>query len=897
MLKYSTRRHLLSAGLALVCAVSTAAAQRPDSLARPTLRAVYLSGPIRIDGRLDEADWQRAVAAKEFTQARPNAGAPGSQPTEVRVLYDRDALYIGARAFDAHPDSIARQIARRDADDIYSDWIRIGIDSYLDRRTAFIFAISPRGLQRDEFRFNDNENDAGWDAVWASEVRIDSAGWTAEVRIPLSQLRFSVGEGGAGATKWGIQFGRVLARNQETSVWSPMPPQQPGVVSRYGDLVGLDSLVAPRRLEILPYVSSQVTRAPADAGNPFYESTATTGRVGADVRYGLPAGLTLTATVRPDFGQVEADPAVVNLTAFETFFPERRPFFLEGVDIFRFGKTVTLNDNNPSTFFYTRRIGRAPRRSLSSLGAAFTDVPVQSDIIAAAKVSGKTNGGLSLGLLGAVTREESGQFALPDGTRGAAVVEPRTQFLVTRLRQDYRQGNTVIGGVMTGVRRDLGEPDLAPLFVRDALVSGLDFEHRWGQRTWAVSGFLAGSRVSGDQRAMAGLQRSPIRAMQRPDADYLSLDTAATSLGGYFGTLSVARTGGEHWLGSMTYDETSPGYEVNDLGFQNRADFRSLSTALQYRETDIGRLMRGYEASLYFTTAANFGGDIVEQRASLLTSGQFNSFWKYSFWGFLQPETADDRLLRGGPLTRRPAEWQSHIGIDTDTRRAVVGHLNHEFNGNAAGEWRHTTSIGVNLRPSSALRFRLAPQYVRQYDVDQYVTAVNDPWATATFGRRWIFGDIDQSELSIESRAEWTFSPRLSLQLWAQPFVSSGIFRRFKEFTSPGDFDFDVYGRDRGTIARRSGPDGSLVVVDPDGGGAVPSFTFAEQDFLVRSLRGNAVLRWEYRPGSALFLVWQQQRSGFDATADLGATFDVGRTVRDPARNVFLVKVSYWLGR
>jgi hypothetical protein len=888
-------RRALPAGLLFVLNAPALGAQQSDSLPRPTMRAVFRTGEIRIDGRLDEEDWQRATPAGDFTQARPNPGAPASHPTEARVVYDREALYIGVRLHDARPDSIARQMARRDADDIYSDWIRIGIDSYLDRRTSFIFAVSPRGVQRDEFRFNDSENDELWDAVWRSATRIDSAGWTAEVRIPLSQLRFSVGA--RGVNKWGIQFGRVLARRSETSLWSPMPPQQPGVVSRYGDLVGLDSLASPKRIEVLPYVSSQVTRAPGTSANPFFEPTATGGRVGADVRYGLPAGLTLTATVNPDFGQVEVDPAVVNLSAFEVFFPERRPFFLEGVDIFRFGQSVTFNDNNPSNFFYTRRVGRAPRRSLEALGASFSDVPAQSDIVAAAKVSGKTNGGLSLGVLGALTREETGRYVLPGGTRGAAVVEPRTEFLVTRVRQDFRQGNTVVGGVVTGVRRDLSDAELAPLFVRDALVSGADFEHRWGDRTWAVSGFMAGSRVGGDARVMTALQRSPIRAFQRPDATDFSLDTTRTSLAGYFGTLSVARTAGEHWLGSLTYEETSPGFEVNDLGFQTRADFRSLSAAAQYRETRIGRVLQNHETSLYATTAANFDGDIVERRVSLLSSGLLRSFWSYSFWGFIQPETTDDRLLRGGPLTRKPREWQLRGGLTSDSRRAIVGEANYEYNTNAQGEWRHTVELGVEFRPTSAVRVQLGPQYTRQSDVDQYVTRITDPLATRTFGGRWIFGDIDQSEVSLETRAEWTFSPRLTLQLWAQPFVASGRFASFKEFATPGAFAFDTYGRDRGTIVRRGGATGDLVTVDPDGAGPAVPFTFQEQDFLVRSLRGNAVMRWEYRPGSTLFLVWQQQRQGLGDVTDLATAGDIGSAFRDPARNVFLVKLSYWLGR
>lgn len=874
---------------------AAANAQAADSLARPTLRAAFRTGDIRIDGRLDEADWRGAEAARDFIQNSPNPGAAATHPTDARVLYDRDALYIGVRMHDPRPDSIAQQMGRRDAGDIYSDWIRIGIDSYFDRRTAFIFAVSPRGIQRDEFRFNDTESDALWDAVWESATSIDSTGWSVEIRIPLSQLRFSVTP--EVPQKWGIQFGRMFARNQEADLWSPMPPQQPGVVSRYGDLVGLDSLESPRRLEVLPYVSSQVERAPGQPGNPFHKATDASTRIGADVRYGLPAGLTLTATVNPDFGQVEVDPAVVNLSAFEVFFPERRPFFLEGIDIFRFGQSVTFNDNNPSNFFYTRRVGRAPRRSFGSTGAAFTDVPSRSEIVAAAKVSGKTRRGLSLGTLGALTREETGRYTLPGGGIGEAPVEPRTAFLVTRLRQDFRQGNTVVGGVATAVSRAVDKPELASLFVRDAFVTGADFEHRWGRRTWALSGFLARSYVEGEAPVIADLQRSPIRAFQRPDSRTLTFDTTRTSLDGIFGTLSLARTAGEHWLGSLTWEHTSPGFEVNDMGFQTRADFRSISSAVQYRETRPNRFLRSYNVNAFMTASRNADGNIIEKRLSVLSGGLLNNFWGFNAWVFIQPETWDDRLLRGGPLSRKPTETQVQFGLTSDQRRVVTASSQYEYNFNAADEWRHTISAGLEFRPSAAARVQVRPQYVRQFDVDQYVTAIRDASATSTYGGRWVFGDINQSELSLETRAEWTFSPTLTLQLWAQPFVASGRYGLFKEFRRPGAFEFDTYGKDRGTITRHTGTDGSAVRVDPDGQGSAPAFTFAEQDFLVRSMRGNAVLRWEYRPGSTLFLVWQQQREGFSEAADLAATRDLGSPFRDAPRNVFLVKMSYWMGR
>lgn len=867
------------------------AAQVADTLPRPALRATYRTSPVTIDGRLDEEVWRSAPVARDFVQSEPQPGMAASERTEVRVAYDHAALYVAARMYDAAPDSIARQMGRRDDDDLFADWFRLAIDSYFDRRTGFVFGVSAAGVQFDAFLFNDGSDDQLWDAVWASAVQRDSLGWTAELRIPLSQLRYELPATGA-TPVWGIQFVRDFARNGERDWWSPTPPSQPGIVSRFGNLTGLDSLVKRQRVEVLPYVSSQVQRDPRDAANPFWEATDTRPRVGADVRYGLPKGLTLTATINPDFGQVEVDPAVVNLTAFEVFFPERRPFFLEGVDIFRFGGTLTLNDNNPSNFFYTRRIGRRPRRNLGALGATFTDVPTQSEVLAAAKVSGKTNSGLSVGVLGAATKRETGRYADPDGVIREATVEPRTEFVVSRLRQDFRQGNTVIGGVLTGVHRELGEAALQPLFVENSLVSGVDFEHRWDDRHWAFSGFLSGSRASGDRRVVTALQRSAIRGYQRPDASHLGVDTLATSLGGYFGTLSLAKLGGTHWLGSVTYEETSPGFEVNDLGFQTRADFRSLSTGVQYREQAIGRWFRNYSMSAFGTVAANFDGDVLEKRLSTFGEGELTSFWSINGLLSVSPEVMDDRLTRGGALARKPRQWISRVGFDSDWRRAVIVEGGVGFGGSAAGAWSWSVGGGVNLRPQPSARIALRPQYSRSFNVDQYVQTVGDTLARATFGRRHVFANVEASELSVETRMEWAFSPRLTFQLWMQPFVSSGRFTAYKEFATPGRFAFAEYGRDRGTIDRR----GDVLRVDPDGSGPATPFGVGVQDFTVRSLRGNAVLRWEYRLGSTLFLVWQQQREGFDGVADLSAARDLAAPFRAPASNVFLVKLAYWLG-
>jgi hypothetical protein len=884
---------------ALLLAAVPAHAQTAPPASPRVLSAAPALGAMRVDGRLDERAWAAAAPATDFVQTVPTSGAPASERSEVRVLYDRNALYIGYRLYDSRPDSIAAQLARRDASGIYTDWAHVAIDSYHDRRTAWRFSLNPRGVQADGAIFNDTERDALWDAVWEGAASIDSLGWVAEFRIPLSQLRYATGADGA-MRVWGINFARELARRGERAYWSETPPDAPGIVSRMGTLVGLDSLVAPSRLELIPYARAQVTRAPGNAADPFHDPTDGGIAAGLDLRYRLPRNLTLSASVNPDFGQVEADPAVVNLSAFEVFFPERRPFFLEGQDVFRFGGTRTFNDDDRPTFFYTRRLGRAPQRRLAGADVAWVDAPAQTPILAAAKVSGKTPGGWSVGALGAATRRQTARVASPTGARGRSPVEPGTGYGVVRLRRDLRGGNTVVGGIATAVARDVGDPAFSPLLPERAVAGGMDFEHAWGDRTWALSGVVAGTRVAGDPRALVRLQRAAYRLYQRPDAGHVVLDTTRGALAGRFSALSVAKTGGRHWLGSTTFEETTPGFETNDLGFQQRSDRRTWSNALTYRENRLGtrglaRLFREYSVSGYYTYARNLDGDVVASRPALGASGTFRSFWSASTMLSLSDAADDDRLTRGGPVVRVPGQWSVDADVSTDSRRAAVLSLAGSVGGNAAGEWARSAALELDARPSSALRVRFAPGYERRFDTDQYVTAAADPLATATFGRRYVFADLAREELAADVRVDWTFTPRVSLELFARPFVSRGRYVALKELAQPSAFGFAVYGRDVGTVARADG----RVRLDPDGTGAAPAIDLAEPDFAVRSLRGNAVARWEFRPGSTLFVVWQQQREGAPALdgrrGSLGR--DAVRAFGDRGTDVLLLKVSRWFGR
>ena len=880
----------------LVPSLSVALAQ-PDP-SRPNLRAHAVeSNAIRVDGRLDEAAWATAAPASGFVQMNPNPGQPASESTEARVAYDADALYVGMRMLDSQPTAIDTQLGRRDAG-FSGDWAFVGVDSYGEGRTGFVFAISAGGVQRDILLFDDVRDDESWDAVWDAAVTRDGEGWTAEFRIPLSQLRFSASEG---PQTWGIQFGRDHHRTNESSFWAPLLPSDDGMVSRFGELTGLRGLKAPRSLELLPYVAAGVTRAPGNAADPYYRTTAAEPRAGLDLKYGLTGDVTLTATVNPDFGQVEADPAQVNLGAFELFVEERRPFFVEGVDIFSFGRTRAYFTNDRPQFLYTRRIGRSPQRdgfvpdaaytAAGDEGDVYSDAPVQTPILGAAKVSGRV-GRFSVGVLNALTPRQMGRFQAigDDGVlrlSGEVPVEPLTNYTVARARGTF--GQTLLGGAATAVVRERGDDGLASLLPSGAFLAEADVEHRLAS-DWVVSGVVAGSRVQGSTDAIRRVQRAFPRLFQRPDADYLSVDSTATTLHGLTGEVALTKTGGTHWLGSVTGAFTTPGFDANALGFQSRADIANVGGIVIYQQNEpVGPFLR-YSANLFAGAGWNFGGDRTNTFVGGNLNGRLRSFWSGGLNMSLWPRTTSDRLTRGGPLATDPAGLNLNLNASSDSRKMVSGYAWTGMNRNELGSWYHGVEVGAEIRPTSALQVSIGPGLDASHTARQFVTAEDATQALPTFGRRYVFGEVDQVGVSMSVRGSWTFTPRLTLQLFARPFIAAGRFDRFSQMTEPGQLRFPVYGEDFGTATRDSR--GVTMLDAGDGGEPIT----VKPDFTVRALQGNAVLRWEYRPGSALFVVWQQSRSGSLDDGDLRLRRDVRGLWRDDDRtNTFLVKLSYWL--
>ena len=881
--------------LFLLAAVAAPALGQPAAHRSLTATPVE-AGAVRLDGVLDEPAWAAAEAQSDFVQYAPAPYEPLDEQTEVRVLVGPSALYVGMRMHDAQPGAIDARLARRDAF-VLTDRAFVGVDSYGDRRTSALFMITPGGIKLDRLFYDDTQSDLSWDAVWDAATSRDAGGWTAEFEIPLSQLRYA---GGEGPHEWGLQLARTHHRTGELSYWSPRPPTDDGYVSQYGTLTIPTALPSPRRLEAVPYVASALTRAPGDPADPFYAETDLAPRVGADVKLGLTSGLTLAATVNPDFGQVEADPARVNLGGFELFFPEQRPFFVEGADAFSMAPRRFVSTARPD-LLYTRRIGRAPQRTsfvppsvrdaAGDGGTVSTDAPQRSTILGAAKVSGRV-GRFSVGALTAATRAEYGRFhAL--GADGAlvgedrALVEPLSAYTVGRARGTF--GRTIAGGLLTSVVRDTGDPAIGAMLPTTATVAGLDLERPLGG-PWRLSAQVAGSAVTGSAEAIHALQTAFPRVYQRPDAGHLTLDPTRTTLTGWTAEANLLKTEGDHWVVGANAAATSPGFDANDLGYQPRADIASADATVGFRQPNAGGPLTSWQVDVEGGSAWNFGGDRIRTGIEAGAFAQFRNFWSVSLGADVSFRAVDDRLTRGGPVALADAGGDVYATVSTDSRRPVVGSWSAFAFDNELGRYGLGTSLALTAQPSDALSVSLAPEVEVRGAPRQYVTAFDEPAATATYGTRYVFGRLDATTVALAARLDWLFSPTLSLQVYARPFATRGRYASFKAFDRPGAFRLPVYGEDVGTATENA--DGSTTV-DPGDGGA--PFTL-DRDFTARSLQGNAVLRWEFRPGSTLFLVWQQQREGAEADGALRFGRDLGGLFADPATNVFLVKLSYWLG-
>ena len=884
-----TRVALFVVSAAVAAARVAHAGQAAASHAQvPTVQAVRITTAIAVDGRLDEEVWLSAPAVTNFIQRDPDEGKPVSETTELRVAYDDEALYVAARLRDREPSRIARQLARRDRE-AEADGFAIFLDPHHDHLTGAYFSVSASGVQGDAAIYNDSWTDESWDAVWLSAVKIDDTGWSLEMRLPYSQLRFPA----AARHTFGINAMRYIQRKNERAWLVHVPKTENGMASRFGHLEGLAGVSPHRTVELLPYVVSRGEFIePAASADPFNDGARGFAGMGLDLKYRVSSNLSLDGTVNPDFGQVEVDPAVVNLTAFETFFEEKRPFFIEGANIFgNFGRTGSTSfwgfNRAEPLIFYSRRIGRSPQ---GSADGDFIDQPQATTILGAAKVTGKTGNGWSVGLLDAVTGRE---WARTDssGLRGKTEVEPLSNYLVARAQREIGRG--AVGMLATAVNRDLRAPALRDHLPAQAYVAGVDGHYFFDtKREWVVTGRLAGSRLMGDTAAISRLQTASQRYFNRPDADHVAYNPAATALSGWTGSVNLNRQAGIHGVNAALW-AVSPGFDSTDVGFTFSADRAGMHTAYQWRNPNVNRFARQRFLAIAKWYTWNYARELQGDGIHTFGNLQFRNYWTLFANAYYFRAVQDDRATRGGPSMLSPRAQGGSIGVDSDSRKRISFGANANATRNEFGG--ASTGGGVNLRyrPAASLEISAGPSLEHNRSLSQYVGTFADPAASHTFGSRYVFGTLKHKEFSLQTRVNYVLSPKMSLQVYLQPLISVGDYDDFKELARPRTYEFIRFGQDGGQLAY----DDSArdYTVQPRDGGA--AFTFSNPDFNFKSLRANAIFRWEWRPGSAMYLVWTEQRQDLDHPGEFAFRRDLGSTFRAPADDVIMFKIAYWFQR
>ncbi len=841
---------------------------------------------ITIDGRLDDDGWREAHFFADFQQKEPEQGAAPTERTEIAFVYDGGAIYIGARMFHQDPSNIAEVMTRRDEMGNV-ETLAISLDTYLDRRTAYSFAITAAGVRIDWYNPSDTEHrrDFTYNPVWEARVQRDSLGWTAEMRIPFSQLRFN--ETG----QWGINVNRWIPTKNEDIYWVYVPREETGWASRFGDLTGVEDIESSSRKEFMPYVASDTrvySRELVDEDNPFGAQTEFDGRIGADFKMGLGSNLTLDATVNPDFGQVEADPAVVNLSAFEVTFGERRPFFVEGAQLLR------GNGQMGPQYYYSRRIGASPHGWPE---ADFTDRPDATTILGATKITGRLASGLSVGALGALTSAEHARTYDAGLDRFDEVkVEPMAGWGVVRLQQEVGASGSTLGLTATGVRRSFGgiTDPLRHEMNEQAFTGGGDFLLRLDGKRYELNGHVGLSYVAGSDNAIASVQLSSAHYFERPDQNHVTFDPTRTSLFGTSGSLQFRKVEGDHWLFGLGAWADTPEFELNDVGVIRQADDIATWGNLTYRETEPGPVFRDYSLTLNTQNGFNFGGVHKQARFGMFGNSQMWNYWRTHISLNYNVGVQNDRLTRGGPLMGRPAWGSVGVGIANNHTASTRWDVNFMYgNLNLGNDWFF--DFGVGFEPSDRFTFRIAPGVSWMTDRRQYYTTL-DRETDRTYGQRYIFSTVDRKTVSMQLRANYSFSPDLNLEFYAEPFAASGKFTRFGELPEAQSFDLREYGTDGTTIDE-------IVELDEEGNSTrlyevtdgAETFYLDDNDFNTISFRSNLVMRWELRPGSTLFVVWQRNLSDYASIGDPVNVGDMFSSLGAAGQNILALKLSYWL--
>ena len=874
------KRFLIILGSLLILTLSASGQDLP----KKSYKATYVTSAPSIDGFLNDSIWKEGEWVDDFTQNEPFNGRPASQRTEFKILFDDNNLYVAIKALDTNPDSIVNRLTRRDEAD--GDLVAILVDSYHDLRTAFCFGVSSAGVKYDQMFTGDGQSQDGtWDPNWWVKTSINKEGWVAEMKIPFSQVRFEKSSGDV----WGLEMARIIYRRNETDFWQHIPKDAPGLIHLFGEVTGLEKIKPRKILDVTPYGVAKAETYEKDASNPFLQSGKKfSANAGLDAKIGVTNNMTMDLTINPDFGQVEADPSVINLSAYETFYKEKRPFFIEGNNITNFGIGIGDGGIGNDGLFYSRRIGRQPQGSANLQQDSWhADAPTFTSIIGAAKLTGKTKDGLSVGFIEAVTAQEDAKIDTVGGTIKQPV-EPLTNYFVGRVQKDINGGNTIIGGILTSTNRDL-DANMATFMHKAAYTGGIDFTQYFKKKSWMFNINGAFSEVEGTKEAILQTQRSSARYFQRPDNNYVKYDSSRTSLAGSGGRIQLMKMSG-HWNFIAAQLWKSPGFETNDMGYLREADQLLSIIWAQYSQWEPKGFYRRYNINFDIYSGWNFGGVWGSKGLEANANLTFKNYWQAWTNGAIGLSAISTSLLRGGPMIKVPGNYRYQVGVNTDYRKKLVFNLNAGVNGGLEkSSYSLFANIGVDFKPTNFLLISINPSVSYTHDQMQYVEETSfetDP--------RYIFATIDQKTIGASLRVNINLSPDLTLQYWGQPFVASGNYYDYKSITDPMAHKYaDRFHTFQGSEIQSDGNGGFNIDENTDG---KADYNVGNNNFNYQAFLSNLVLRWEYSPGSSVYLVWSQTRQNQIGTGTMDYFSNVKDLFEITPKNVFLVKFSYRFG-
>ena len=824
-----------------------------------------------IDGNLSDSIWSSIDWGSDFIEVVPDENTAPSVQTKFKILYDQKHLYIALKALDPEPATITNRLSRRDG--FVGDRINVLIDSYHDLRTGFLFTVTAAGVRGDEF-ITDNGNtvDESWNPIWSTKAIIDNEGWSAEMKIPLSQLRFS----NSPEQVWGLNVTRNYFRENQFSAWNRIPVDAAGWVSEAGKLKGLKNIKPQKQIEIQPFVVTKLDRYEAESGNPYADGNDFTLNAGLDAKIGITNDLTLDVTINPDFGQVEADPAAINLDGFEIFNRDQRPFFVENKNIFDY--RFADNRNN---LFFSRRIGRSPQVSPETPGGALVDQPQNTTILGAAKFSGKTKNGWSIGVLESMTSKEFTEIST-NGEISESLAEPFTNYFVGRIQKDFNAKNTFLGGMFTATNRAL-TPEVSELR-KAAYSGGLDFKHQWKDRAYFLDANIVMSHVLGSKEAIKQTQENLTHLFNRIDASHLEVDPNRTSLTGTGGLFAIGKVGGKHINYETGFKWVSPELELNDIGFLRSADEMIQFFNMSYRTIKPIGIFRDFNLRFRQFTAFDFEGNYNRIQYQLNGSASFTNNWGVDFGAAHKPRIFSNSILRGGPRWRFSKENFQFFFVGSDQRKkfnGVIGMIHSQAEEDNFSLIKFESEL--NYQPTNALNISVAPEYSLSKSKTQYVTQPNE-------STQYVLGSIDNQTLSASVRVDYTINPNLSIQYYGQPFISRGRYKDFKYVTNA--VADRLHDRFQNYNTAQISMNNDVYAIDENFDGTI-DYSFDNPDFSFVQFNSNLVLRWEYIPGSELFLVWSQGvTANVSVMDDLFEGFESGILDQRP-QNIFLLKATY----